>query len=225
MEIRKRLENLKNLHKPKINNIIPRIFISSAMESKDLKLLQKNKITHILIAGKDLKPHFKKKFKYKKLSLTDTQSSSLFDFAIDGIEFIQQALKIPESLILVHCLVGASRSVSIVVGLIMLKFGMSYTQSLEFVRLRRTQARPNLKFAKDLKFFEEVVEIYYIKLHRKVVKKAMDLLEEKEILVRLEEDEDFKLLNEIIIDRGLKSDPGSKLVKNDVFARLYQKNK
>jgi hypothetical protein len=66
--------------------------------------------------------------------------------------------------LVVQCYVGASRSVSMVIGYLMLKLKAEFEDCLEFVKLRRRQASPNEGFREQLKKFEGVVEEYWKKV-------------------------------------------------------------
>jgi len=52
--------------------------------------------------------------------------------------------------VLVHCLIGKSRSVSIVIAYFILNMGYSYEKAYNHVKIRRFIAEPNYGFAKQL---------------------------------------------------------------------------
>jgi protein-tyrosine phosphatase len=56
---------------------------------------------------------------------------------------------------LVHCAMGISRSVSMVIAYLIRKRKMTLEQALQFVRSKRSIIRPNVGFMEQLKAFEE----------------------------------------------------------------------
>jgi protein-tyrosine phosphatase len=56
----------------------------------------------------------------------------------------------PEARVLVHCAMGASRSVAVVCGYLIAVHGLQPAQALEFVRARRAAAAPNRGFVDQL---------------------------------------------------------------------------
>nr|XP_028951475.1 dual specificity protein phosphatase 1-like [Malus domestica] len=69
------------------------------------------------------------------------------------IEYIDEAKRSGGG-VLVHCFVGRSRSVTIIVAYLMKKHGMSISQALEHVKSRRPQASPNAGFISQLQSLE-----------------------------------------------------------------------
>ena len=65
--------------------------------------------------------------------------------------YIARALRgSPEARVLVHCAMGASRSVAVVCGYLVAAHGLHPAQALEFVRVRRAAAAPNRGFVDQL---------------------------------------------------------------------------
>ena len=60
----------------------------------------------------------------------------------------------PAGSVLVHCVQGVSRSVSMVIAYLMKHKKWSYDQALAFVRSKRPQAKPNPAFAAQLQQYE-----------------------------------------------------------------------
>lgn len=56
--------------------------------------------------------------------------------------------------VLVHCLAGVSRSVTITVAYLMAKLNMSLNDAFNLVRARKTNVAPNFHFMEQLHTFE-----------------------------------------------------------------------
>ena len=69
--------------------------------------------------------------------------------------FINEALKDPNSRILVHCFAGVSRSATIIISFLMRFKSMSYHEALRFVKQRRDVVQPNEGFVEQLKLYEQ----------------------------------------------------------------------
>lgn len=54
-----------------------------------------------------------------------------------------------------HCWAGISRSTSCIIAYMMLEYGMSLTNSLNFIRKSRSIVNPNPGFIKQLQEFEK----------------------------------------------------------------------
>ena len=132
------------------------------MVSRDPKFIRKNKISHILVAAKDLQKHFQTTLSYKQLNLTDNPTSNISKYFVESIKFIEQSLE-KGGCILVHCLGGKSRSASIITAYIMIKLELSFEDALKFVKGARSKADPNPGFVIQLKDFEKCLKIYFQK--------------------------------------------------------------
>ncbi|XP_050373983.1 dual specificity protein phosphatase 1 isoform X3 [Argentina anserina] len=104
--------------------------IGAAHNKDELKSLN---ITHILTVASSLAPAYPDEFVYKVLNAKRSGG------------------------VLVHCFVGKSRSVTIVLAYLMKRHGMSLNEALEHVRSRRPQASPNAGFISQLQVFERSI--------------------------------------------------------------------
>lgn len=65
--------------------------------------------------------------------------------------FIRDALTSnPEARVLVHCVEGVSRSVSVVAAYLMAAYGWSPDDAVEYIRTKRIVANPNIGFVQQL---------------------------------------------------------------------------
>lgn len=70
-----------------------------------------------------------------------------------GYHFINQAVDSNKN-ILVHCMAGVSRSVSVVAYYLMKKKALSYEDALNIIKQKRKIARPNDSFRSQLKLYQ-----------------------------------------------------------------------
>ncbi|KAK6930014.1 Dual specificity phosphatase, catalytic domain [Dillenia turbinata] len=130
------------------------LFLGSVGASRDVTGLKKLNITHILTLSCTLPPASPDDFTYKVIHVMDRGDTNISQYFDECIDFIDEA-KRKGGGVLVHCFVGKSRSVTIVVAYLMKKRGMSLSQALDYVKSRRHQASPNYGFLKQLKEFEQ----------------------------------------------------------------------
>lgn len=88
---------------------------------------------------------------------------------------------------LVNCVQGVSRSVSLIISYLILKNGIDYETALEIVSKKREIASPNLGFSIQLQYFyKRVFETNSIdRLTPKVFALGYFQLEQKDIVARL----------------------------------------
>lgn len=118
--------------------------------SKDLKLLEENGITHVLISAKFLNKHFPTTFTYKQIDLLDFPSCNIKAHFQDAIDFIKKSEKV-----FVHCAAGVSRSASLVIAYLMQEENMTLREAFDYVKKRRSCISPNEGFQRQLREFEE----------------------------------------------------------------------
>ncbi|CAJ1334438.1 unnamed protein product [Effrenium voratum] len=90
------------------------IFLSGQLAAGNLECLQRLGITHILNCCERLPCKFRARLTYKVVSVLDTKSSDIRRHIPEALDFIDEA--VAGGRVLVHCMVGASRSVSLVLA-------------------------------------------------------------------------------------------------------------
>ncbi|KAJ0406728.1 hypothetical protein P43SY_004553 [Pythium insidiosum] len=135
--------------------VAPRIFLGSFGAANNLVALKAAGITHIVCVSPTLSLVFPEQFSYLRLAVADTPDASIAHEFDSCLEFIDSALASdPRNAVLVHCFVGRSRSVTVVVAYLLARQALSVEQALERVRLVRPQARPNTGFLAQLRRYE-----------------------------------------------------------------------
>ncbi|CAO2165012.1 unnamed protein product, partial [Urochloa humidicola] len=129
--------------------------VGAALNKDALKSLN---ITHILIVARSLSPAFPAEFNYKKIEVLDSPDTDLLKHFDECFSFIDEAISSGGN-VLVHCFVGRSRSVTIVVAYLMKKHQMSLESALSLVRSKRPQVAPNEGFISQLENFEKSLQV------------------------------------------------------------------
>ncbi|XP_044497929.1 dual specificity protein phosphatase 1 isoform X2 [Mangifera indica] len=126
-------------------------FVGAATNKDALK---SRNITHILTVANSLSPVHPHDFVYKVVEVMDREDTNLMLYFDECFNFIDEAKRLGGG-VLVHCFMGISRSVTIVVAYLMKKHGMRLSQALAHVKCRRPQAAPNYGFISQLQQFEQ----------------------------------------------------------------------
>ncbi|CAL2227333.1 hypothetical protein PRUPE_1G151900 [Prunus persica] len=129
------------------------LFLGSIGAANNKEELKNLNITHILTVANSFEPSYPNDFVYKIINVADRVSTDLKQHFDECIDYIDEAKRSGGG-VLVHCFVGRSRSVTIVVAYLMKKHGMNLSQALEHVKSRRPQAAPNSGFISQLQSFE-----------------------------------------------------------------------
>jgi len=86
----------------------------------------------------------------------DTHSANILAELTDCLDFIDAARKEDGSKVLVHCLVGSSRSAAVTIAYLMRTHTWQLQQAHEFVKSKKPDVCPNWGFVEQLKLFEHL---------------------------------------------------------------------
>lgn len=136
------------------------LFLGCQSDASNADLLESLKIKYILNVSEDLPNTFEDDatFSYKRIPITDHWSQDLSQFFPEAIAFIDEALEKKQG-ILVHCLAGISRSVTVTVAYLMQKRRWSLNDAYDFVKQRKTNVSPNFNFMGQLLDFEKTLGV------------------------------------------------------------------
>jgi len=115
--------------------------------------LQNAGITHILTVASGLNPVFPRQFTYKIIPIGDISDSNIRKYFFTCRKFIRKALE-EGGAVLVHCLMGISRSATIVIAYLMMEQNISRDEAFSFVRSKRDRVYPNDGFMRQLQQLE-----------------------------------------------------------------------
>ncbi|KAJ3834452.1 protein-tyrosine phosphatase-like protein [Lentinula raphanica] len=143
------------------SEIIPRLYISDLSFAESPALLRKHHITHILsVLPENLSlpsdSELRSLLGYTpiRMQIRDVEDFPFAELAAHlptTTGFIQNAFRTsPDSRVLVHCVEGISRSVSVVAAFLMAQYGWTPKEAVGYVKEKRTIANPNFGFVKQL---------------------------------------------------------------------------
>ncbi|KAJ4968920.1 hypothetical protein NE237_015621 [Protea cynaroides] len=136
------------------------LFLGSVGAASNKNALKSLNITHILtvanLSALDWSTH-PNDFIYKTINVADREDTDIAQYFDECLDFIDEAKGLGGG-VLVHCFVGRSRSVTVVVAYLMKKYHMSLSQAMEHVRSKRPQAAPNSGFMLQLQNFEKSLQ-------------------------------------------------------------------
>ncbi|XP_025191429.1 dual specificity protein phosphatase 3 [Melanaphis sacchari] len=139
------------------NEICPRVYVGDWNTAKNLNLLLSLGITHVVNAAQgigfgmvDTNEQFYRPFniQYMGLALCDDPNVAINEYFDSVSNFIDDAL-LQKGKVLVHCIMGISRSATITIAYLMIKKGLRAKEAVEKVKKAR-DIRPNNGFLKQL---------------------------------------------------------------------------
>uniref|UniRef100_A0A914W0U6 protein-tyrosine-phosphatase n=1 Tax=Plectus sambesii TaxID=2011161 RepID=A0A914W0U6_9BILA len=135
--------------------ILPFLYLGNAQNASDLQTLEAYGIRYILNVTPNLPNTFEtdKRFKYLQISIDDHWSQNLASHFPRAIAFIDEARSKGEG-VLVHCLAGISRSVTVTVAYLMQTLHKSLDEAYDLVRAQKSNIAPNFNFMGQLLDFE-----------------------------------------------------------------------
>lgn len=138
--------------------VLPYLYLGNAKNSADLNQLKKNGIHYILNVTPNVPNMFEEdgNFKYLQIPISDHWSQNLSSFFPDAIAFIDEA-RLNKQGVLVHCLAGISRSVTVTVAYLMSKQSMCLNEAYDFVKKCKPNISPNFTFMGQLLDFEKAL--------------------------------------------------------------------
>jgi len=137
------------------NEIITnKLFLGSIKDSFQKDNLKKLGITNILMVGYFLNEIYPNDFTYLNFEIDDNPNENIFKYFLPSIKFILKS-----KVCFVHCILGKSRSASIVICFVMFYFKISFKEAFKFVKRKRIFISPNESFCIQLKYFDFVLKI------------------------------------------------------------------
>ncbi|XP_019721473.1 dual specificity phosphatase DUPD1-like [Hippocampus comes] len=140
------------------NQVWPRVYIGDEQTAKDKLKLKKLGITHVLNAAEgtwnnvDTGAGYYSDMDvvYYGIVASDTPTFDLSQYFFTAARFIQTVLADPHNIVLVHCVMGRSRSATLFLAYLMIGEGMTLADAAEHVKTGR-RILPNWGFLKQLR--------------------------------------------------------------------------
>lgn len=133
--------------------VLPGLLLGSREFARDLNLLRRYHVTHVLNTTTEVEDVFPTLLRYLRLPLADIPSARLCDHLADAVCFIDAA-RADGGRVLVHCYYGQSRSAAVVIAYLIESERLRYDDALAYLQLLRPDVRPNAGFEKQLREYE-----------------------------------------------------------------------
>lgn len=157
------------------SQVLPYLFLGSRTVAQKLSTLRHCGITHILnCVGFACVENFPNDFRYRTLWLEDSAHEDLTCILYDVLDFIEEVREQEDCRLFLHCCIGVSRSVALVIAYLMWKERRSFDDAYAFVKAARCIASPNIGFVVQLLQWqskiqnppkENVFRMYYVAPH------------------------------------------------------------
>lgn len=135
-----------------MNRVLPGLYVGNFRDAKDNEQLKAYKITHI-VSIHDFAKKLRDDIEYKCVLASDTPQQDLAQFFPECNDFIHAA-RVKGGNVLVHCLAGVSRSVTVTAAYMMTVTNYGWRDCLNAIRGARSYANPNFGFQRQLQNFD-----------------------------------------------------------------------
>ncbi|KAL6581796.1 hypothetical protein OROMI_005810 [Orobanche minor] len=135
------------------------LYLGSLQAATIRSTLKNVNITHILSITSSITSTHPKHFVYKTIQVQDRSDVNISRYFDECFTFIDEA-RARGGGVLVHCVAGRSRSVTVLVAYLMFKNGSSLSEAMQHVKLIRPVASPNPGFMLQLHEYERSLQGY-----------------------------------------------------------------
>lgn len=134
------------------NYIIDNIYLGSSYNASNWQLLKDNNISYVVNATANIPNFFEEDdILYLNLIKNDDGEDLFTKQELDmALDFISDANSINQN-VLIHCVFGRSRSVTIVLYYLIKNHNMTLEQSISFLKEKRYYINPSIAFLSNLK--------------------------------------------------------------------------
>ena len=131
------------------------LYLGSGLDANDSIQVEKNEIAYILNVTKEWPAgkYLPSSVIYKRIELKDEKEEQIIPYFEEAIEYIMQAQS-NKKRILVHCVIGKSRSASFVLAFLMKYKQFTLKEAYDYLKERRDLIRPNDGFIRQLMQYE-----------------------------------------------------------------------
>ena len=131
-----------------MSQITKHIYVGNLSAAYHPEFLEKNNIEYMITAIWDI-PKINEKILSINVNIIDVPNDDIKKHFMITNTFIETAISANKN-ILIHCVCGVSRSVTIVVAYLINKLGITPKDAIDFIKSRRPVANPNKGFLLQL---------------------------------------------------------------------------
>uniref|UniRef100_A0A5S6QYP7 Dual specificity protein phosphatase 15 n=1 Tax=Trichuris muris TaxID=70415 RepID=A0A5S6QYP7_TRIMR len=136
-----------------MNLVLRGLYVGSCRDARDERALTEKKISHIVSVHDRARP-FNDGRQQLVVNISDQESENILEHVSTVNDFIHRA-RLTGGCVLVHCMLGISRSVTFVIAYVMSVTSLGWREALQVVRSTRHRASPNFGFKRQLQAFEK----------------------------------------------------------------------
>ena len=140
-------------------HIIDNVYLGNLAIAVNKEKLHAEGITHIISIMNGSYSMYPDQFKYKHVHINDDPWLSIDKYFDDCIRFIESA-KNEGGKVLVHCMCGISRSVTIIGAYMIKTYKMSFNDTIKYLKEKKQTINPNDGFILQLKKFEKSLKLF-----------------------------------------------------------------
>jgi protein phosphatase slingshot len=141
------------------SHIIDNIYIGNSANARDYYNLVELKIGMVVNCASEIPCYFENEFKYVFINILDIEGADIYPFLDDSVDQIHLFNKNnPNANILVHCFMGASRSVSIVIAYLIKYYNYDFESALNLCNSKRSVVNVNVDFCDQLIKYEQYIK-------------------------------------------------------------------
>lgn len=144
----------ENHDKTHCYSIIPFLYLGDTMNAKNSHELSKLNIDTIINMTHEVKNFYPEKYNYINYAWRDSLNYHIINDLDEICDKINDLISQNKN-ILVHCKMGLSRSVAVILAYLIKYEHMSYYEAYEYVEFKKNTICPNDTFISDLKCFHE----------------------------------------------------------------------
>jgi len=141
-----------------MSKIFDSLFLGSYQDARNQSFLQRNKVTHVVTVGAELKVLYPKLFKYLYIAAHDMPQYKLSVYFDQLADFIHNAIDVEKGIVFVHCYAGISRSTSSILAYLIKYHGLTLHEALSLVKSKRSIVFPNPGFLRQLSAYSQNFE-------------------------------------------------------------------
>ena len=131
-------------------HIVDNIYVGSAFNAASYYTLKDINVKVIFNITKEISNWYPSQFEYVNFQLYDNNDMHIDEYLAAAYQKILECQEKYAGNILIHCFMGASRSVSIVLYYLMMRKKYTMDQALEFIKSKRTNINPTFRLTKDI---------------------------------------------------------------------------
>ncbi|KAM9727903.1 dual specificity phosphatase 29-like isoform 1-T3 [Menidia menidia] len=158
-----------------VNEVWPSVYIGDEKTALERPGLSDVGITHVLNAAEGkwnnvlTGAHYYSdmSIQYYGIEADDKPTFNISPYFCPAAEFIHEALRHPQNKVLVHCVMGRSRSATLVLAYLMMKHSLTVVEAIERVRQHRC-ILPNHGFLRQLRALDIALQEEKLRIKRQM---------------------------------------------------------